>query len=179
METPFGKDDCSSPRCKRDSKELVKFNERDLKSSVSGQRAKQEHEEDSQSPSALPPLPQLDAYFNEVEASFEEWESLPDNEEENDTEVHSHEEDGMKQVLPSSAVLHQSKQPQPAKKDEKVTMDDLQGFIDRNVVAKDKPRGENGIAEVEKNMIWMREKLGMDEPPLLGIPDQGAAAGQL
>ena len=55
METPFGKDDCSCPRCRRDSKELVKFNERDLKSSVSGQRAKQEHEEDSQSPSPSPP----------------------------------------------------------------------------------------------------------------------------
>ena len=43
-----------------------------------------------------------------------------------------------------------------------MTLDDLWGFKDRNVVAKDKPRGENGIVEVEKNMIWMREKLGMD-----------------
>ena len=43
-----------------------------------------------------------------------------------------------------------------------MTLDDLWGFIDRSEVAKDKPIGENGIAVVEKNMIWMREKLGMD-----------------
>ena len=71
-----------------------------------------------------------------------------DNEGENDTNVDSYEEDDMKQVLPSSAVL----QPQQAKKDEKVTLDDLWGFKDRNVVAKDKPGGENGIAEVENTL---------------------------
>ena len=131
--------------------------------------------------------------------------SLPDNEEENDTEVDSHEEDGMKQVLPSSAVLQQAEQPQQAKKDEKVTMDDLWGFKDRNVVAKDKPGGENGIAEVENTLGGKEHDMEEikelnDEPFVLhfakelyerkvrngwrssikcepppGIPDQGAA----